>query len=93
MNQYSQFDMPFPQNSAFKNHMRIHIGERLYQCIQCGKAFFSCTIPIIKRKLMLIHMDERPYKGRYCEKAFSSNSYFKTHMWINNEERPYHCSQ
>uniref|UniRef100_G1SNC5 Zinc finger and SCAN domain containing 30 n=3 Tax=Oryctolagus cuniculus TaxID=9986 RepID=G1SNC5_RABIT len=69
---------------------RIHTGEKLYACLDCGKAFCQSSKLIRHQR---IHTGERPYACKECGKAFSLSSDLVRHQRIHSGEKPYECCE
>lgn len=55
------------KHNKVTNHERIHTGEKLYYCKQCGIAF-RCSSHL--QRCERTHIGEKPYEYKQCAKTF-----------------------
>nr|XP_044630513.1 zinc finger and SCAN domain-containing protein 30 isoform X2 [Equus asinus] len=86
--EYNESEGNLSLNSNVIMRRRIHTGDKLYECLDCGKAFCQSSKLIRHQR---IHTGERPYACKECGKAFSLSSDLVRHQRIHSGEKPYEC--
>ena len=72
----------FSVGSNLRDHLRIHSGERPYQCASCGRGFIQKSH---LRKHVMIHTGERPFRCSFCNKGFTQRGDVRRHEKIHRK--------
>lgn len=74
----------FGYNKHLIQHVRIHLGMKLFKCDKCGIRYGREET--LKRHLMM-HSNKRPYACSVCPKSFTRAEYLVAHMQAHNRTR------
>ncbi|XP_058819992.1 zinc finger protein 3 homolog [Topomyia yanbarensis] len=71
-----------------KDHMRLHSGDKRYQCPHCERSFIQSNNLIYHVRK---HTGEKPFACDKCDKSFICKSHLLSHSRSHANDQPYVC--
>ncbi|XP_037088728.1 zinc finger protein 436-like [Pollicipes pollicipes] len=80
----------FQDRSTYESHVKIHTGERKWECKVCHRGFAK---KLKLRKHMVVHSQAMLHKCHLCDREFRWKEKLVKHVMLHTGERPFKCCE
>lgn len=83
-----KINFSFTSNGHLNIHMRSHLKNKQFKCVECTKKFYTSKDLKIH---MMLHTNERPFVCSICNKGFNRLNNLTKHVRLHSGLKPHVC--